>query len=166
MKNSGGTRRLAFAGLMCAIVTMTTMFVAAPIPGVTGAYVNIGDAAVYAAAYLLGWPWGAVSAAVGSALADLLLGSALYAPATFVIKGAMAALAARYAVRARGVWRMLGLLSAGLVMMAGYFGYECILYGSATALLSVPGNLMQAALGALLGFIVMRGLETIRERRD
>ena len=78
-------KTLTWAGLMCAIVVVTTMFAAIPIPGVQGAYANAGDAAVYASAHLLGWPWGVAAAAIGSMLADLLLGSALYAPATFVI---------------------------------------------------------------------------------
>ena len=88
-------KRLTLAGLMCAVVVITTMFAAVPIPGVQGAYANAGDAAVYASAYLLGWPWGVMVAAVGSGLADLLLGSALYAPATLVIKGLMALIAAK-----------------------------------------------------------------------
>ena len=86
-------KTLTWAGLMCAIVVVTTMFAAIPIPGVQGAYANAGDAAVYASAHLLGWPWGVAAAAIGSMLADLLLGSALYAPATFIIKGVMALLA-------------------------------------------------------------------------
>ena len=71
-------KTLTWAGLMCAIVVVTTMFAAIPIPGVQGAYANAGDAAVYASAHLLGWPWGVAAAAIGSMLADIILGSALY----------------------------------------------------------------------------------------
>ena len=154
-------KRLTLAGLMCAIVVITTMFAAVPIPGVQGAYANAGDAAVYAAAYLLGWPWGVAVAAVGSGLADILLGSALYAPATLVIKGLMALIAAK--LLRKGGMRIPRLLVSGIVMVAGYFAYECIIYGASVAVLSVPANLIQAVLGAVLGSIIIKGIETLQK---
>ena len=154
-------KRLTLAGLMCAIVVITTMFAAVPIPGVQGAYANAGDAAVYASAYLLGWPWGVAVAAVGSGLADILLGSALYAPATLVIKGLMAFIAAK--LLKKGGMRVPWLLVSGLVMAAGYFAYECMLYGASVAMLSIPANLIQAVLGAVLGSVIIRGIETLQK---
>ncbi len=154
-------KKLTLAGLMCAIVVITTMFAAVPIPGVQGAYANAGDAAVYASAFLLGWPWGVAVAAVGSGLADLLLGSALYAPATLIIKGLMAFIAAK--LLKKGGMRIPKLLISGLVMVAGYFAYECLIYGASVAVLSIPANLIQAALGAVLGSIVIKGIETLQK---
>ena len=154
-------KRLTLAGLMCAIVVITTMFAAVPIPGVQGAYANAGDAAVYASAYLLGWPWGVAVAAVGSGLADILLGSALYAPATFVVKGLMAFIAAK--LLKKGSMRIPRLLVSGIVMVAGYFAYECMLYGASVAMLSIPANLIQAVLGAVLGSVIIRGIETLQK---
>ena len=154
-------KRLTLAGLMCAIVVITTMFAAVPIPGVQGAYANAGDVAVYASAYLLGWPWGVAVAAVGSGLADILLGSALYAPATFVIKGLMALIAAK--LLKKGSMRIPRLLVSGIVMVAGYFAYECIIYGASVAVLSIPANLIQAVLGAVLGSIIIKGIETLQK---
>lgn len=158
------TKLLTAAGMLCAAVVVVTMFAAVPIPNVAGAYVNAGDAAVYASAYLLGWPWGAVVAAIGSGLADLFLGSALYAPATAIIKGGMAAIAAALFKKTQGAWRMVAMLLGGLWMTAGYFGYECIIYGVETALISVLPNLIQALLGALLGGIVLRGLDILHKQ--
>lgn len=159
--NNDKIKKLSVAGLMCAVVVITTMFAAVTIPGVQGAYANAGDAAVYASAFLLGWPWGVMVAAVGSGLADLLLGSALYAPATFVIKGLMAFIAAR--LLKKGGPRVLRLMVSGAVMAAGYFAYECLIYGSSVAVLSVPANLVQAVLGAVLGSIIIKGIETLQK---
>ncbi len=159
--NKDKIKKPAIAALMCAIVVMTTMFAAVPIPGVQGAYANAGDAAVYACAYLLGCPWGVMVAAVGSGLADILLGSALYAPATLVIKGLMAFIAARL-LKKSGM-RIPRLLVSGIVMAAGYFAYECFAYGASTAALSVPANLVQAVLGAVLGSIIIKGIERLQE---
>ena len=48
-------------------------------------------------------------------------------------------------------------------MATGYFAYECIIYGASTAVLSVPANLVQAVLGAVLGSIVIKGIETLQK---
>lgn len=80
-------------GVLTAIVTVATMFLSIPIPGFSGAYMNAGDAAVYLCAYMIGGWWGAACAGIGSALADILLGAMVYAPATFIIKGCMALIA-------------------------------------------------------------------------
>ncbi|MBQ3131681.1 MAG: ECF transporter S component, partial [Clostridia bacterium] len=97
----------------------------------------------------------------GSGLADILLGSALYAPATFVIKGLMALIAAK--LLKKGSMRIPRLLVSGIVMVAGYFAYECIIYGASVAVLSVPANLIQAVLGAVLGSIIIKGIETLQK---
>ena len=55
-------------------------------------YVNAGDIFVLLAGFCLGPLYGGAAAALGCALADLLCGYAIYAPATSVIKFAVAAL--------------------------------------------------------------------------
>ena len=50
-----------------------------------------------------------------------------------------------------------------LVMAAGYFAYECMLYGASVAMLSIPANLIQAVLGAVLGSVIIRGIETLQK---
>ena len=156
-------KKLVICGLMAAVTTAATMFLSMPIPGVTGAYINAGDAAVYISAYLLGGPLGAACAGVGSALADLLLGSALYAPATLIIKAGMGLLAGALMSRLKGWKSIFALLSAGVIMVAGYFGYECILYGTAAALLSIPMNLIQYAGGVLIGFICIQAIRRVKK---
>lgn len=153
--------KFVLAGLLCAIITLTTMVISIPIPGVSGAYVNGGDAGVYLAGYLIGGPWGALCAGVGSALADLLLGSAIYAVPTFFIKGAVAFFAAMLLKRTKGFTRIFALLIPGLLIPGGYFLYECLIYGYATALISVPLNFMQLAGGAVIGFLLIGALERI-----
>ena len=114
----------AFAALACA----ATMVVKVPSP--TGGYMNLGD----------------------TALADVLLGAPLYAPATLVIKAGMAALAAvcwQAFGRGRGT---LGLAACGAVgelpMVLGYWLYDGALMGSlAGAAAGIPSNLVQAAFG-------------------
>ena len=165
MMNQDKVKQLVLAGLMCAVIAVLTMFISIPIPGVAGGYVNAGDAGVYLAAFLLGGPLGAAAAGVGSALADLLLGSMIYAPATLVIKAGMAYVAAMLYGKISGWKQIFVPLAGGLVMTAGYFLYECLIYGPATAAVSIPFNLMQAAGGAVIAFFITPALVRLRKNR-
>jgi hypothetical protein len=79
------TKKLALSGVFAAVIFILTAFVRIPLA--TG-YIHLGDAAIFAACVYLGRN-AALSAAAGSALADLI-GYPQYAPFTFIIKGAMA----------------------------------------------------------------------------
>lgn len=131
--------------LFAAMATISTMVLTIPTP--TGGYVNLGDVAVLMSAYFLG-PWyGALAAGVGSALADLLLGYAIYAPATLLIKGLMAVVAG-FLCKSLGMsvqGRITCAVCAELVMITGYFLFDGILSGSLlVALPGIGGNLVQA----------------------
>ena len=154
---------MVLASLLTAIVVITTMFLAIPIPNITGAYINAGDAAVYMCAFLLGGPLGAIAAALGSALADIFLGSIIYAPATFIIKGLMALIAALLFPRFKAR-KLPALLIAGLIMPAGYFIYEWILLNSvAAAAAGIVFNFIQYAGGVLLGFLSIKAVSLIKK---
>lgn len=145
--------RLVLAGLLAALITLLTL-AGVPIPFMPYAYVNLGDAAVYVAAALLGPVWGPLCAGVGSALADVLYGSMIYVLPTFIIKGLMAFFAAlmlrRFGPKKSGML-YLSLAVAGLIMPIGYFIFEAFLYGAATALPGMLPNLAQYLAGVLLG---------------
>ncbi len=147
--------KLILAGLLAACTLLLTIVVAIPIPQMSGAYINLGDVGVYLCAFLLGFPWGALAAAAGSCLADILLGSALYALPTFIIKGLMALFAAYLFKRMPSKFFFV-LLLAGLLMPLGYFLFEAALYGAAAALAGVPLNLVQYAAGVALGGSVLK----------
>ena len=66
---------------------MFTVVIAISIPATRGFW-NIGEAGVYISALIAGPVIGGIAGGVGSALADVFLGYAYYAPGTLVIKGA------------------------------------------------------------------------------
>lgn len=145
-------------GVLTAIVTVATMFLSIPIPGFSGAYMNAGDAAVYLCAFMIGGWWGAACAGIGSALADILLGAMVYAPATFIIKGCMALIAFMIMKRFNGKAKFAALPLAGLIMPLGYFIYETVIAGAATAAVGIPFNLIQYACGVILGALAILGI--------
>ncbi|MEL7609955.1 MAG: ECF transporter S component [Bacillota bacterium] len=158
--------RLTTAGMLCALIVVLTIFVSIPIPGVMGAYLNAGDVGVYLTAYLLGGPLAALVGGVGSALADLIIGSAIYAPATLLIKAATAFTAALLFRRFSGWKQLIAPFVAGLVMCAGYFLYECLLYGAPTAAASILFNLIQMGGAIPLTYLCVRVADGIKKRGE
>ena len=74
---------------MTAIITVSTMVIAIPVPFTNG-YIHLGDSMIFLSVLILGWRHGAVASGIGSALADIFLGYVHWAPWTLCIKGAMA----------------------------------------------------------------------------
>ena len=140
--------RLVMASVLAALSCAATLVLTVPSP--TGGYMNLGDTVVLLGAYLLGPWWGAAAGGIGSMLADLMAGYALYAPATLLIKGTMAFLAALlYRVLGKkGMAVILCGAAAEAIMVFGYWFYDGLLMGSlAGAAVGIPSNLMQAAFG-------------------
>lgn len=151
---------LVFSALFAALCCAATMVIRLP---TAFGYMNAGDAVVLLGAFLLGPLWGALAAGLGSALADLLSGYVLYAPGTFVIKGAMALLAGWLLTRL-GLKRpnpaavLAGALSE-ILMVAGYFLYECFVLGyGAGAAADIPTNVVQGVFGAAAGAVLFGAL--------
>ena len=145
-------RRLVQAALFAALCTIMTMVIQIPSP--MQGYVNLGDCAVLLSAWVLG-PWyGGVGAGMGSMLADLLSGYAYYAPGTFAVKLAMAAVAGylfrvihRHTSRSLLARAVSGIIGEA-IMVLGYFGYACLWLGNGLAAASsIPGNIIQGIFG-------------------
>lgn len=147
--------RLVLAALFTALTTVMTMVIQVPSP--MQGYVNLGDCGVLLSAWVLGPAWGGAAAGIGSMLADLLSGYAHYAPGTLVIK-ALDAMAAALIVKALGrkpYAYVVGGVVGELIMVAGYFGYACLLLGKGIgAAASIPGNLVQGAMGLVIGLVL------------
>lgn len=149
------TQKLAFAALFGAL-TFAATWVAFPSP--FGGNVNLGDCILLITAWLPLEPWSIFAAAIGATFTDLAAGYAIYAPATFFIKALMvtvAVLIKRGLPKLPEVWRaLLSGVAAELVMVVGYFAYESILYGAASAVLNIPFNLAQGGI-AIVAAIVL-----------
>ena len=141
--NDRQIRILATAGVLSAAIFLLTAFVRIPMPA---GYLNLGDAGVFLAAMLLPTGWAALCAGIGSALADLVGGFALYAPVTLAVKGLAALAFALLWRKLPGKLRYLAFLAV-LIAPLGYFAFELFAAG-AFAWADLPLNLLQAAVGA------------------
>lgn len=147
------------------VVLVTTMFIRVPLP--SKGYFNFGDVAVVFAGLLLGRKFGAFAGGVGSALADVLGGFAIFAPLTFVAKG-LEGLLAGFAKGKQGVMYHLFPLLGVISMAAIYFLGETFVaqYGGiATALSEVAPNLIQAAGGYIGGKLLFEMYARVFEKK-
>lgn len=158
------TLRLCFCAVFAALICVCT-FISVPLPF---GYFNLGDFMLLLCSWSMGPLYGAVAAAVGSGLADLLMGYTVYIPATVVIKALMA-ICAHFIFRLFKrlitkpsldfISRAISAVAAETVMILGYFAYDfCFFYGIGAAA-SIPGNILQGVCAVIGGVAFGRFFE-------
>ncbi len=155
-------KNIAIAALIAALVCVATMIIKIPSP--LKGYLNLGDCMVLLAGWMLPPGYGFLAAGLGSALADIFSGYVTYAPATFIIKGAMALVAfACFKLMNKKIGKLLsqliGSVLAETVMIMGYFVFEGFLYGFAPSAVNIPANAVQGVAGIIIGIILIKVLE-------
>ncbi|MBE6082333.1 MAG: ECF transporter S component [Tissierellaceae bacterium] len=148
--------------VMLAITVVMTMIIHIPILGTKG-YLNLGDMVVFLAAVMFGKKGGFVVGGLGSALADILLGYSYYAPITFVVKGLEGFFCAALLETKTGKkLPFLPMIIGGVWMALGYYIAEIFMYGAKAALISMPANLIQGVVGAVLAIALKTALKKTR----
>ncbi len=162
MKTKTKTQKIVIAAMLAALACVATMIIKFPSP--LKGYFNLGDCVVLLCGWTLSPLYGFAAAGIGSALADVFSGYAVYAPATFVIKGAMA-LIAFYGFKliknraGNAVARIVSGAVAEILMVAGYFIFEGFLYGFAPSVVNIPTNAFQGVAGLVIGITLTKIFE-------
>jgi uncharacterized membrane protein len=138
--------------VMSALVTVGTLIV--QIPNGMGGYFNVGDVMIFVAALTFNPFVGGVAGGLGSALSDIMLGFAAFAPFTLAIKG-FEGLIASLIKNKKSLYRdIFAVVVAGTEMVGGYFIVEVFLWGLGGALAEVLPNIAQIAIGGIVGIPV------------
>ncbi len=169
MKVTDKTNTIVMTAMMMCLILVTTYTFKIPTP--FQGYVHLGDAMIFLAVLVVGKKNGAIAAAFGSALADLMGGYVAFAPWTFVIKGLMALVMGLFIdymvkrgkknVKVAGVplIEIIGMIIAGIVMVLGYGVADAVLAGNImTGILSMPANCGQFAAGVIIASILAAAL--------
>lgn len=156
------TREIVFTALMTALVFVATFVPHIPIPL---GYAHLGDAVIFLLALLAPRRTAVTAACLGSALADLLGGFALWVLPTIVIKYGMAEIVYRIAAprqRATGRIRIVAALTISSVWMAAAYTFAgAVLYdGMAAALASAPGLLAEGVVNSIITLLLIPTLRT------
>ncbi|MBC7292969.1 MAG: ECF transporter S component, partial [Thermoleophilia bacterium] len=163
----GNVKTLSLMGMTTALVTVATLYL--KIPGPTGFY-HMGDGLIYSAALAFGPLVAVPAAAVGSALADVLGGYAVWAPWSLVIKGVTAWLVSFLGARRENApcgktqkaWpgiltdghrakMILAMLAGAAVTVIGYSIATLVMWDARAALVELLGNVLQTVTGVIIG---------------
>lgn len=161
MKNNV-TKKIVTASILAALVCVATMIIKIPSP--FKGYINLGDGIVLISGWLLSPAYGFLAAGIGSGLADILSGYALYAPVTFIVKGVMALVAYwGFSLLHKKLGTQFSRIISGVLseicMVLGYFVFEAILYGIAAAAMNITANIVQGVAGVAIGTVLMQLFE-------
>ena len=153
------TKNIVLAAMLASLCCVVTMIIKIPSP--LKGYLNLGDCVVLLSGFLLAPGYGFLAAGIGSALADIFSGYIVYAPATFIIKGAMA-LVAFYGSNVLckkisiTLARIISGIAAEALMVLGYFVFEGFMYGFIPSLVNIPANAVQGVAGIILGVVLAK----------
>lgn len=160
------TKSITKIGILIAITVLMTMVISIPIVGGNG-YVNLGDMVIFITALLLNRRYAFIVGGIGSFLADVFLGYSLYAPASFIVKGLEGFIAGSLLNTKLGKkYPFISTVTAGIWMAFGYYIFETFLYGAKGAIVSVPANLVQGIVGAVLAGLLFKALKASKILKD
>jgi uncharacterized membrane protein len=165
-KSKSKIRDMVETALLISLVFVATAFINIKLPILSsGGLVHLGTGMLFISAIVFGKEKAAIAGAIGMAIFDLSSGWALWAPFTFVVRGAMGYVmgAIVYSNNKKGnsiIFNILGILVSGAVMIVGYYITEGIIYGNwLTPVASIPGNLTQILVGSVLGLPIAKILK-------
>ncbi len=173
MSESGDVKTIFQVGIAAAFITLAfvgTLVIRIPIPA-TGGYFNLGDTFVMAAALLYGPVIGGLVGMIGPAMADAV-GFPSFILATAVVKGLeglVIGLINQQNKKGGLIHPLIALLAGIILLVAGYFIFEAIIYpalaksipffgvtDAKAALAEIVPNLLQGVISAVIAFGVWR----------
>ncbi|NLD20197.1 MAG: ECF transporter S component [Clostridiales bacterium] len=168
METKSNTFKIVLTALMMCLIMVSILFIRIPIPFTQG-YVHMGDAMIFLSVLILGWKYGALAAALGGALGDLIGGFAMWAPWTFGIKGIMAIImgvvimaVSKNENLSKGKFlfgEIVGIIISGVFMTAAYYAAEGIMYGNwIVPLMGIPWNIGQFVVGMVIATVIATAL--------
>ena len=167
-KTSQKTLDLIMTSMLVALVFLSTFFLNIKLPiSINGGLVHLGTAMLFIASILFGPKKGALAGAIGMGLFDLVGGWLLWAPITIVARGLQGFIVGKIAWSngrkgsSLAINVIATIVSIPFMIAVYYFG-EVILYGNwIVPLTSIPGDLLQNALGMIIALPVCVALKKV-----
>ena len=153
---------LTITAVFVALTYIFTAFINVKLPiAANGGLIHLGNVPLFIGAILFGKKTGAIAGGVGMGLFDLLSGWTLWAPFTLVIVGIMGFTVGKLTEDHKHQnmkWYVIAI-AAGVIKVAGYYIAEVIIYGNPLApVSSIPGNLVQIGVAAVIVLVVITPL--------
>ena len=145
------TKEIVITGLAVALVFTATM-IHIRLPIGQGGLIHLGNIPLFLVAIIFGRKMGAIAGAFGMGLFDLMGGWTPWAPATFIIVGLMGYAVGVISEKKDNVaGYAMAILVACAMKIVGYYIAEALIYGNwVQPVLSIPGNLIQIGVAAVI----------------
>ncbi len=158
MRNND-VQKIVLSALFVTIVFVAT-FINIPFPGATGGLVHLGTVVLLTIAMRYGKEYGAIAGGIGMGLFDVMGGWMAWAPGTFIVRllmGYIVGLIAEDKTKGQGqnvIKNVIAWLVGLIVVVVGYYLYEALFLTTfKIAIASIPGNIIQFAIGFVAVFI-------------
>lgn len=168
-KSSAKTYDLIITAMLIALVFVSTMLLNIKLPiSANGGLIHLGTAMLFISSILFGPKKGAMAGAFGMGLFDLVAGWTLWAPITFLTRGLQGYIIGKiawskdYNGNHFGV-NLFAMIISTPPMLAGYYIGEAMIFKSwIIPAASIPGDLVQTAIGILVAIPACVALKKIR----
>lgn len=160
---------LTLAAMFTALITVATVYVLHIHISFSGGHncLHIGDTVIYLAASVLPVAYACAAAGIGSALANLLCGTVIYAPWTFIIKALVALCFTAKGTKLLVKHNYIALIGACLITVLGYYCVEVFLLKNwITPLYSAIANALQSVISSILYIIISLMLDKIQIKKQ
>lgn len=162
MKN---TKSITITALSAALIFLFTWVVRVPGP-ITGGLVHMGNVPFFVASIVYGPYVGAIAGAIGMGMFDIFSGYIAWAPITVITCLIMGYVLGNVTKRFNTKNLIIGFVLMVVIKVLGYYFGEVIMYKSFVApFASIPGNIVQILLSAVVVFIIInpirKGLKNI-----
>ena len=164
--NSSRVKSLAITAICLVLVNVFTSVVNIRLPfAPNGGLVHLGNVPLFVAAILFGKRTGMIAGGIGMGLFDLLSGWTLWAPFTLVIVGCMGFVVGAITEKRKNMgFIVLALIAACAIKIVGYYFAEVVIYGNwVVPFTSIPGNLIQIGVAAVITLIIIKPLQAAAE---
>lgn len=150
-------KNIAKVGLLSALAIVAIAVFRIPGPG-GNVYFHLGETVMITSAVFLGKRSGGFVGGVSGAVADILLGAALWAPFSLVIHGLKGWIIGSLADGQGGKRDLLAMWAGVSVMIIGYTLTAGMLYGAAVMPVEFIGDLSQGGIGVIMAFAFTKAL--------
>lgn len=162
MASSYSVKRVIIPAMLVAATVVIARVFIIPVP-MTHGNINLCDAGIIISAFLYGKRDGAIVGGLTGFLLDLISGYAQYMFFSLIVHGLEGLIFGWLGYNKSRKMQLVALVIGVIVMVAGYFITDSILYKIPTGLVGVPMNLIQGLVGAIIGMpIALRLKKTLK----
>ncbi|WP_283679895.1 ECF transporter S component [Lentilactobacillus sp. Marseille-Q4993] len=148
-------KNMVLAAVLTALTVAISRVFLIPVP-MTHGNINLCDAGIFLAAFMLGSRYGGFVGAASGFLLDLISGYGQYMVFSFIVHGLEGLIAGKIAGvnEIKGTSKVIAMVVGVIIMVAGYFVTDSLLYNVGAGVAGLLTNTIQGIVGAVVAWVV------------